>query len=160
MIELRSFQKEDAKTILSWCGDETTFYKWTAGRLGNYPISEEQFLQVQSLMAFTAAEDGAPIGFFTMRRPGEDPNELRFGFVIVDPRMRGRGFGKAMLQQGLKYAAEHYGAKKVTLGVFENNPSACHCYRAAGFQDVPSAQREAYCVLGEEWNCLELEIRL
>ena len=41
-----------------------------------------------------------------------------------------------MLQLGLKYANEIYGAKKVTLGVFENNTAAYHCYKAVGFKDV------------------------
>ena len=40
---------------------------------------------------------------------------------------------------------------------FENNPAAYHCYRAAGFQDVPTEQAEYYHVLGENWKCLEME---
>ena len=37
---------------------------------------------------------------------------------------------------GLRYAFDIYGAKKVSLGVFENNESAYYCYKAAGFKDV------------------------
>lgn len=28
MLYLRPYKKEDAKTILSWCEDETVFRKW------------------------------------------------------------------------------------------------------------------------------------
>ena len=111
-------------------------------------------------MAFTAIEDDEVVGFFTMRRPSDNFDELRFGFVVVDPAKRGKGYGKAMLQLGLKFAKEIYGAKKVSLGVFENNESAYYCYKSVGFKDVVLEKTETYTVLGEEWKCLELEMNL
>mgnify|MGYP001520767512 FL=1 len=95
-----------------------------------------------------------------MRRPRESFEELRFGFVIVNPEKRGQGYGKNMLKLGLKYAKDIYGANKVSLGVFENNESAYYCYKATGFEEVPQDEIEKYTVMGEEWNCLELEIKL
>lgn len=157
MLRLRPYNKNDAQTILSWINDEKAFYKWTAGVLGDYPISVEQFNTVSNLMAFTAIDDNEIVGFFTMRRPNESFEELRFGFVIVDLEKRGQGYGKKMLKLGLKYAKEIFGASKVSLGVFENNESAYYCYKAVGFEDVPQDEIEKYSVMGEEWNCLELE---
>ena len=87
---------------MSWIKDESAFYKWTAGVLGEYPISEEQFNTVSNLMAFTAIDDNDVVGFFTMRRPNEFFNELRFGFVIVDSRKRGRGIWKKYAEIRLK----------------------------------------------------------
>ncbi len=160
MLRLRPYKETDAEKILSWCNDETAFYKWTARVLGKYPVTVSQFNAVKNLMAFTAIEDNEVVGFFTMRNPGESLDELRFGFVIVDSEKRGKGYGKKMLQLGIKYAKDIYGAKKVTLGVFENNPTACYCYKAVGFKVVKSGETEKYAVLGEEWNCLELEMDL
>ena len=160
MLRLRPYKKDDAETILSWIKDEKAFYKWTAGILGEYPISVEQFNAVSNLMAFTAIDDNEIIGFFTMRRPNEFFEELRFGFVIVDSEKRGQGYGKKMLELGLKYAKEIFGANKVSLGVFENNKSAYFCYKATDFEDVSQDEIEKYTVMGEEWNCLELEINL
>lgn len=159
-LRLRPYNGKDADTILSWCKDESAFYKWSAGVLGDYPISREQFGFVNNLMAFTAIDDEAVIGFFTMRRPSDSFDELRFGFVIVDPEKRGRGYGKRMLQLGIKYAREIYGAKKVSLGVFENNEPAYRCYKSVGFNDIVLEETEKYTVLGEEWKCLELEMDL
>lgn len=156
-MELRPFAASDAGTVLSWCGSETAFYKWTAGVLGSYPLSVEEFGRMAERTAFTAVDGDQIVGFFTMRQPGDDPGELRFGFVTVDNRKRGMGCGKAMLQLGLEYAREVCGAKKVTLGVFDNNPAAYHCYKAVGFRDVPVTEPETYSVLGEMWKCLELE---
>lgn len=159
-LRLRPYTENDADTILSWSKDESAFYKWSAGVLGEYPISREQFGFVKNLMAFTAIDDDEVIGFFTMRRPSEDFDELRFGFVVVNPKKRGQGYGKRMLQLGIKFAGEIFGAKKVSLGVFENNKSAYCCYKAVGFKDIVLEETEKYTVLGEEWKCLELEMNL
>lgn len=158
MIRLRPYNTNDADTILSWSNDKISFYKWSAGVLGEYPITKKQFGFVNNLMAFTTIEDNEIVGFFTMRRPSESFDELRFGFVVVNPEKRGKGYGKAMLQLGLKFAFEIYGAKRVSLGVFENNESAYYCYKAVGFQDVVLEKTETYTVLGEEWKCKELMI--
>lgn len=158
MIRIRPHKASDVNTILSWCQDEKTFYQWTAGMLGNYPITENEFRGVESLMPFTAFDETGIIGFFTLRNPNESLDELRFGFVIVNPHKRGKGYGKAMLQSGLKFVFEIYGAKKASLGVFENNLPAYYCYKAAGFRDVILDTAEKYSVLGEEWKCKELVI--
>lgn len=160
MLRLRPFNADDTDRILSWSNNEKAFYKWSAGVMGEYPITREQFSFVNNLMAFTAIDDNEVVVFFTMRRPTESFDELRFGFVIVDPEKRGKGYGKGMLRLGVKYAKEIFKAKKVSLGVFENNESAYYCYKAVGFKDVTLEETETYSVLGEIWNCLELEMEL
>ena len=159
MLRIRPYKAADAPTILSWCRDERAFYQWTAGILGDYPITEDAFRFVESLMPFTAFDETGIVGFFTLRNPGETLDELRFGFVIVNPDIRGKGYGKAMLRLGTKFAFELYGAKRVSLGVFENNPAAYHCYKAAGFDDVILDSPETYCVMDEEWKCKELILK-
>ena len=156
MIGIRPYKASDADTILSWCQDEKAFYQWSAGVLGEYPITQREFGFVDSLMPFTAFDETGIVGFFTLRTPDGTWDELRFGFVIVDPRRRGTGCGKAMLRLGLRYAFELYGAKKASLGVFENNLPAYRCYRAVGFQDAVLDPPETYHVLGEEWTCREM----
>ena len=156
MLRIRPYHRADTAAILSWCRDEKAFYQWTAGILGSYPITETEFRFVESLMPFTAFDETGIVGFFTLRNPGRTLDTLRFGFVIVSPEKRGKGYGKAMLQLGVKFAFELYGAETVSLGVFENNASAYHCYKAAGFVDVTSDPVETYCVLGQQWKCREL----
>lgn len=159
MIRIRPYNSADADIILLWCRDEKSFYRWSAGVLGDYPITQDDFSFVEKLMPFTAFDESGILGFFTLRKPNESCNELRFGFVIVDPERRGQGLGKAMLRQGLKFAFELYGADKVSLGVFENNPSAYYCYKAVGFKDIALDTAEAYNIMGEEWKCRELIYR-
>lgn len=158
MLGIRPYKATDANTILSWCRDEKAFYQWTAGILGDFPITQNEFGFVESLMPFTAFDETGIVGFFTLRNPNGSLDELRFGFVIVNPNIRGKGYGKAMLQLGLKFTFEIYGAKRASLGVFENNLAAYYCYKAVGFKDVLLDSAETYCVLGEEWKCKELKL--
>lgn len=156
MLRIRPYKSTDASRILSWCQDEKSFYMWSAGILGDYPASEKEIQFVENLMPFTAVIDDEIIGFFTLRYPNESIEELRLGFIIVDPDKREKGYGKEMIQQGLNHAFKVEGVKKVSLGVFENNLPAYYCYKSVGFQDVVLDKTEKYSVLGEEWKCREL----
>ena len=158
MLRLRPYKIEDSDTIITWCKDERVFFQWSAGILGEYPLTQEKFRFVDSLMAFTAFDENEIVGFFTLRNPGGVIDELRMGFVIVAPSQRGSGKGKEMLELGLRYAFDVYGAKKVSLGVFENNKPAYYCYKAVGFKDVILDETETYKVLDEEWKCTEMAI--
>ena len=157
-LRLRPYKREDADTILSWSTDEKGFYQWTAGIMGKYPIAREEFSFVDSLMAFTAFDENGIVGFFTLRNPEGKTDELRIGFVIIDPKRRGSGTGKGMLLLALRYAFDIYGAKKVSLGVFESNQPAYYCYKAAGFRDGEPDGAEAYPVMGEVWKSREMFI--
>ena len=153
-MRIRKYTSTDASAILSWTRDEKAFYQWSAGVLGTYPITEEDFAFVENLDAFTAYDDDGIVGFFTLRKPSEQ-NILRIGFVIVDPDKRGKGYGKQMMKLALGIAFGR-GAEAVSLGVFENNLPAYYCYKAAGFEDVVLDETETYEVLGETWNCREM----
>ena len=154
-MRIRKYTSADAAAILSWTRDEKAFYQWSAGVLGTYPITEEDFAFVENLDAFAAYDDDGIVGFFTLRKPSEQ-NILRIGFVIVDPDKRGKGYGKQMMKLALEYAFGQRGAEAVSLGVFENNLPAYYCYKAAGFEDVVLDETETYEVLGETWNCREM----
>ena len=156
MIRIRPFKEADTAVILSWCTDEDTYYKWTAGIWGEYPVTEEQFSRTGDLIRFTALDEKEPVGFFTFRNPKGTLDELRFGFVIVNPDKRRCGFGKAMLQLGTEFAFRIYHAEKVSLGVFEDNIPAIACYQSAGFERTP--RREIYRINGKERTAFEMEI--
>ena len=85
--------------------------------------------------------------------------DIRFGFVIVDDKKRGMGCGRRMLELAVKYAFEILGVEKITLGVFENNEPAHMCYKAVGFRETPTGEAKFCRFFGEEWKCLELELK-
>lgn len=166
-MRLRPYKPSDASRILSWVKDEETFRRWVTDRYPNYPITEEdmnrKYLncngdcpEPDNFYPFTAfCEDGI-VGHLIMRFTDADKSVLRFGFVIVDDSVRGKGYGKQMLKLALQYAFDILKVQKVTLGVLENNPGAYHCYKAAGFRDIPMEEPEYYDLMGQQIRCLEL----
>ncbi len=138
--------------------------QWCADRYKRYPVTSEdmntyydRYIDGQHSRALTMTNGDEIVGYITLRTPAQDSTEQRLGFVIVDDSKRGCGFGKALVSMAVKHAFETLGAIKVSLGVFENNPSAIHCYEAAGFHRVSRPEAESYNCLGETWNCIEME---
>ena len=164
MLKLRPYDPSDAETILRWVKNERAFRQWTADRYDRYPITpadmQKHYKEMSSGGRFypmTACDDTGVVGHLILRYPGQTTEEVRLGFIIVDDARRGKGYGKRLLRLAIRYALEKLQAKRITLGVFENNLAAYSCYRAVGFRDVTGEKPEYYSVMGEKWKCLELE---
>ena len=153
-MRLRPYKSCDAKKIIGWISDEEIFHKWGGDHFGEYPISAEiidnKYLKDNGdckeednfypWIAFTD-EDGV-IGHFIMRYIHGDNKVLRFGWVIVDDSIRGKGYGTSMLRAGLDYAFNILGVQTVTIGVFEHNDIAHSCYKKVGFVDKEIVSHE------------------
>ena len=165
-LTLRPYKPLDAAVITSWLKNEYLMRQWCADRYEHYPVTPEEmntyydrYIDGQRSRALTMVDNGDIVGYITLRNPADNPTEQRLGFVIVYDSKRGRGLGKVLVSIAVKYAFEALGATKVSLGVFENNPSAIHCYEAAGFHRVSLPETESYECLGEVWNCIEMEMK-
>ena len=162
---LRDFKKEDAQFIAGWLHSEEELYKWSADRFNKYPLSGndiienyEPQLETRRFYPLTAVDDnGDIIGHFIIRYPSDDDSSVRFGFVIVDPELRGKGYGKEMLKLGIEYAKEKLAVSRIDLGVFENNESAKHCYESVGFKAF--SKRKCEMLIGI-WDCIDMELFL
>ncbi len=161
MFTLREYKETDADIILSWITDEKSFRQWSADKYKEYPAKAEDVngfyeeIKPNGAIPFMFCDDGKPIGHLIMRPlVDEDIKTIRFGFIIVDSSIRGKGYGKAMLMEALSLAFSTLAAERVTLGVFENNPKALKCYESVGFRQWG----ETTCLInGEYWKCLEME---
>ena len=164
MLRLRPYKSCDAEKIAGWLKDEDIFLKWGGKLFGNYPITAEMVddkyikqnggcTEPDNFYPWVALDDdGAVVGHFIMRYINGDKRCIRFGWVIVDDTIRGKGYGAQMLRAGLRYAFEILGAERVTLGVFEGNERAHKCYRSVGFVDYETRP-------GDPWNVIEMEIK-
>ncbi len=163
MLRLRPYKSCDSIKIAEWIKDEDVFLKWGGDHFGKFPISanliDEKYrlnngdcTQEDNFYPWTAFDENEVVGHFIMRYIHDDNKILRFGWVIVDNTIRGRGYGSEMLRLGLKYAFEILGVDVVTIGVFENNDSAHNCYKKVGFVDKEIFE-------GKPWNIIEMEIR-
>ena len=161
---LRNYKKEDSPIIARWLRTEEELYKWSADRINKYPLEENDIEenyapQIESGRFFPLTaedEEGNVIGHFIIRYPREDDDSsVRFGFVIVDPKLRGKGNGKEMLLLGVEYVKENLSVNRIDLGVFENNEKAKHCYEAVGFKEYNI--RDCELPIGN-WKCIDMEM--
>ena len=160
-MTLRAYQEQDSEIIASWVQDEKTLYQWSADRLGVFPLPPQALNQhykgcdSSSFIPLTALDDEQNVaGHLFIRYPDEhDRTTVRFGFVIVAPSLRQTGNGKKLLLCALDYAKTQLKAQRVTLGVFENNEKAYHCYASAGFEKTGTY---TVPIKGQEWQCIEM----
>ena len=164
MLRLRPYKSCDSVKIAQWIQDEDVFHKWGGDHFGPYPVSadtiDERYRlkngdckEPDNFYPWVALDDeNVVVGQFIMRYLDGNCRILRFGWVIVDHTIRGKGYGSDMLRAGLKYAFEILDADVVTIGVFENNEPAHRCYRKVGFTDRETVSRSP-------WNVIEMEIR-
>lgn len=170
MLRLRPYKKPDAEYIAGWISDEKQYYQWSADRMKDYPLTAQKLNAyydemelLDSIWPMTAIdEEGIPRGQLIMRFLDKEKNDLRFGFIIVDATVRGKGYGKEMLQLAIRYAFDILRVQRVSLGVFANNPVAAYCYASVGLKE--GAEKSRYQVkvtpsTGEEvWECIQLEL--
>ena len=161
-MNFRTYKEEDAKEILSWIKNEREFRVWSADRYNNYPALpsdiNNNYLECQktsNFYPFTLEDEGKIIGHLILRNPGENKDVIRLGFIIIDKEIRGKGYGKKLIKEAIKYAKEKLDAKKVNLGVFKSNESAFECYKSVGFK-VIDIEKDAYRFYEEQWDCIEM----
>lgn len=137
--------------------------KWSSDRFGDFPITSEDINNkyIGNNGDCIESDNFYPlsgvVGHLILRYTDKAKKIIRFGFVIVDDSKRGQGYGKQMLTLAIKYAFEIFDAEKITLGVFDNNESAYHCYKAAGFNENGE---DTYCELfSKQWRIVEMEIK-
>ena len=164
MLRLRPYKTTDAEKIITWTDDERSFRKWSADRYDHYPISADdmnryydQFRDKDDHYEMTAFDESGVLGHLIMRFTDEEKKNLHFGFVIVAPDKRGKGYGKEMLKLAIKYGLEILKAEKITLAVYENNMSAYNCYKAVGFKEVETDKDEYFHVFDEDWKRILME---
>ena len=62
-----------------------------------------------------------------------------------------------ILEKIFFYVRKELNAIKITLGVFENNPKARHCYESVGFIHL---RKETINIQNTDWVCIEMEKQL
>lgn len=164
MIRLRPFKASDSVYISKWLDDEISFKQWCADQF-KYPLTAEQLIEYchkyendSNAWIMTALnEEGIPVGHFLMCKADYQNGSIHLAFIVVDTHLRGKGYGKEMVSQAVKYAFDLLGLNRVTLRVFENNTTAHNCYRAVGFVDEKF--NEAFFQYGnDKWGVYDMVI--
>ena len=101
-----------------------------------------------------AEMDGEPVGSVFVVKDTKTTAKLRL--LIVDPKARGRGLGKRLVEECIRFAREK-GYRRLALWTQSNLAAARGIYRAAGFRKVKEEKHASFGVklTGEYW---ELEL--
>lgn len=101
-----------------------------------------------------AEMDGEPVGSVLVVKDTKTTAKLRL--LIVDPKARGRGLGKRLVEECIRFAREK-GYRRLALWTQSNLAAARGIYRAAGFRKVKEEKHASFGVklTGEYW---ELEL--
>ncbi|WP_163509680.1 GNAT family N-acetyltransferase [Fodinicola acaciae] len=157
-VRLRRFQEADAHALLRWIRSEEEMVMWS-GPSFRWPLDVEQLMAFpDTLRVFAAidAETGRLAGH--LRLWVAEPYRLgRFGAVLVDPELRGRGYGSALIGAALEVAFGELRLHRVGLGVYTQNEGARRVYEKAGFVRE-GLIRDAVFVNGAYWSDIEMGI--
>lgn len=162
----RKYKYEDAKEILKWTKNEREFRLWSALRWKKYPATPEDInntyrecMESSTFIPMCLVENEKIVGHIVVRIPGENKSVIRFGFVIVDNSIRGKGYGKLLVTEAIKFAKEKLNAKKITLGVITFNTGAIKCYESVGFKTT-HVNKNFMQFENESWDCAEMSLEI
>ena len=157
-MRLRPYLNElDYKYLEEWVNDERVHALWCANLIP-YPLSKESVNAVLEKDAgkwggyayIVQEDDGTPAGFFCYSVNQVD-NSGFLRFVVLNPRLRGKGYGTQMIKLALKYAYDITGVSSVRINVFDVNTPARKCYEKAGFT-LNTVQEAVFTYQDEVWG--------
>ena len=169
VLRLRPYKSGDSSFFAEWIKDEEVFQKWGGELFGSFPISAETIdkkykeqnggcEEPDNFYPYTAFDESGVVGQFIIRYINKEHNIVRFGWVLVDDSKRGLGYGKRMLEMGKEIAFNILKAKKITIGVYENNIPAYNCYKSLGFTEAAEQPGKTAIIKGTECKVIELEL--
>ena len=165
-VRLRAIEREDIPTFVRWLNDrEVTRFllvnspfskameeKWFEGQLAN-PPHEGQVLAIEARVG----EDWVHIGNSGIHRVDPVNRSGEFGILIGEKSYWNQGFGREATQLTLQHGFDDLNLHRIFLRVYENNPRAIACYKAAGFIQE-GVLREAIFKNGSYINEVEMGI--
>lgn len=164
-MELRKYTETDAIEILKWIKNEREFKLWSADRYKKYPISSDDInqnykecMKNSEFYPMTLVDREKIVGHIILRKPNPKENKIRLGFIIVDNKMRKKGYGRFLINEAINYAKNELKASEINLGVFANNENAYKCYKSVGFVEVVK-EENAMQFENETWDCIEMVLK-
>ncbi len=104
-----------------------------------------------------AAKPCDPVGYAELNPMRGQPDHQWIGHVIIDPRRRGRGLGRTLLDALVRYAFDRLRASHISLVVFPENTIAARCYASVGFSMVRE-EHHRFTRTGPKSRLLHFEI--
>lgn len=165
-MRLEYFTEKDFQQLIDWIPDAAFTMQW-GGPAFTYPVTNAQLvhyldganIEDATKYIFKVIDDDLDevIGHISLGNVDRVNENARIGKVLVSSNFRGKGYGTQMMEAILTFAFEEQNLHKVTLGVFDFNTSAIHCYEKVGFKQE-GFLRDARKYGGNYWNLIEMGI--
>ncbi|AZA77025.1 N-acetyltransferase [Chryseobacterium sp. G0186] len=159
MIELQPFTIDDAHALITAIKDEKSLLQF-AGPKYHFPLTEDQLKgdlsdENRTLFKIVDSETQSTIGHgqIFLRE-----NTFLLGRILIwDENNRGKGYGKKVMQELLKYGFSHFNREMAELNVYDWNTGAIECYKKVGFTIDPDIKNEVK-IDNETWVSINMKI--
>ncbi|PSV29137.1 N-acetyltransferase [Photobacterium sp. GB-56] len=158
-MNLRKFVAQDAFEVISWFSTEKESLYW-GGWMFGWPLSEAEMVIRSELpeIEFLVLSDGNDrLGFIELQHISE--TEIRLCRVAINPKYRGRGFGRALIALSIEEVRKCEQFNVVTLAVFAENVTAYNCYKSYGFVTVDKEPKFRE-FNGQKWPLIQMKTAL
>ncbi|HMK04701.1 MAG TPA: GNAT family protein [Ferruginibacter sp.] len=144
MIRLEKFERTDFQQLIDWIKDEELLISWS-GSLFSFPLTEKSLdwyirdtnvANTSDAFVYKAidTETGKVVGHISLGGISWKNRSGRVTRVLVgDTTERNKGYGQEMTTAVLKIGFDELGLHRISLGVYDNNAGAIHCYKKCGF---------------------------
>lgn len=145
MIELQLFGLNDASELISNIKDQKALLQF-AGPMYRFPLTEDQIEidlsdERRTLFKIVEIENQNTIGHAQIFL--KEKTFLLGRILIWDENNRGKGYGKKVMRELLKYGFSHFNRELAELNVYDWNTGAIECYKKVGFSIDPDVINEA-----------------
>ncbi|MCS4300823.1 GNAT family N-acetyltransferase [Chryseobacterium sp. BIGb0232] len=159
MIELQPFSIVDAPVLISKIKDKRSLLQF-AGPMYRFPLTEGQLEmdlsdENRTLFKVVDVKHQNTIGHAQIFL--KEKTFLLGRILIWDENNRGKGYGKKVMQELLKYGFSHLNRELAELNVYDWNTGAIECYKKVGFTIDPDIRNEAK-IDDEIWVSLNMKI--
>ncbi len=167
MIELVQFKKDDFEQLIEWIHDEEILTNWS-GSLFSFPLSSKSldwYIEDTNLINESDAfvykamdKSGTTVGHISLGGISWKNRSARITRVLIgDTAQRGKGCCQGMIKAVLQIAFKELKLHRVSLGVYQNNPSAIRCYEKAGLK-AEGIHRDILWFKNEWWSMIEMSM--
>lgn len=159
MIALQPFHIQDASALISNIKDQRALLQF-AGPMYSFPLTEDQLDrdlsdENRTLFKIVDAESQNTIGHAQIFL--KEKTFLLGRILIWDENNRGKGYGKKVMQELLKYGFSNFNRELAELNVYDWNIGAIECYKKVGFAIDPEGKNEVN-IDDENWVSINMKI--
>ncbi len=124
----------DIDELMTWFPDAHSVDIWGGPRF-RFPFDRESFLADCRWQDFSSFCLRNPENeFAAFGQMGSRYNRFHLARLVANPRMRGQGVGRKLIEMVIEAARERQDHSKIALFVYRDNEPAYRCYLALGFE--------------------------